>query len=127
MAEEKKVNEPETQEFFSRPVVLKDYSILKYLIVTEATQKLQTEENALVFACDRKANKNEIKAAVQAMFRAKVKSVNTIQKTGKKRRVGRYTGKNPDYKRAIVRFDSSFDLAKITAAMASDDRQANED
>lgn len=128
MAEEKKTAETEEiQAYVTRPVLLKDYDILKYIIITEETQRLQNEENAMVFACKKTATKLEIKAAVEALFEAKVKSVNTIRKTGKTRRVGRYTGKLADYKRAIVRFDSSFDLGKIQAAVASQDRQANAD
>jgi large subunit ribosomal protein L23 len=124
-AEDKK--EAEVKPYVTRPAIIKDYSILKYIIVTEETQKLQKNENAMVFAVDKKATKTEIKAAVQAIFAAKVKSVNTEQKTGKTKRVGRFTGKLPDYKRAIIRFDSSFDLGKIQAAVATDDRKANKE
>ncbi|MCI7788453.1 MAG: 50S ribosomal protein L23 [Mollicutes bacterium] len=106
--------------------MVKDYSIIKHRIVTEETQRLQAEENALVFAVDKKATKLEIKAAIQAIFSAKVKSVNTRNIQRKIRRVGRYEGFLPQYKKAIVRFDSSFDLGKITAAVANEEQQANE-
>lgn len=119
-------NEKETT-FKTRPALLKDFSILKHMINTEETQKLRETENALVFAVEKTADKNEIKAAVQAIFSAKVKSVNTIRVTGKTRRVGRYVGKLPDYKKAIVRFDSSFDLGKIQDAVASEEMQSNEE
>ncbi|MFA6829338.1 MAG: 50S ribosomal protein L23 [Bacilli bacterium] len=128
MAKETKVATSETEEikeFITRPALIKDFSIIKYIIVTEETQRLQKDDNAMVFAVSKKATKLEIKAAIQAIFSAKVKSVNTMNKTGKKKRVGKYTGKLPDYKRAIVRFDSSFDLGKIQAAVAAEDRQAN--
>ena len=81
----------------------------------------------MVFAVAKKATKLEIKAAIQAIFNAKVKSVNTRNVLPKTRRVGRYSGKLPAYKRAIVRFDSSFDLGKITAAVANEERAANEE
>ncbi|MCI7133331.1 MAG: 50S ribosomal protein L23 [Mollicutes bacterium] len=106
--------------------MVKDYSIIKHRIVTEETQRLQAEENALVFAVDKKATKLEIKAAIQAIFSAKVKSVNTRNIQRKIRRVGRYEGFLPQYKKAIVHFDSSFDLGKITAAVANEEQQANE-
>lgn len=119
-------NEKETT-FKTRPALLKDFSILKHMISTEETQKLRVNENALVFAVEKTATKTEIKAAVQAIFSAKVKSVNTIRVTGKTRRVGRYVGKLPDYKKAIVRFDSSFDLSKIQDAVASEEMKSNEE
>lgn len=114
-------------EYVTRPAIIKDFSVIKHLIVTEATQKMQTEENAMVFAVDKKANKLEIKAAVQAIFNAKVKSVNTRNILPKTRRVGRYSGKLPAYKKAIVRFDSSFDLGKITSQVANEERANNDD
>ena len=119
--------EEKTEERVFRPAIIKDFSVIKYIIVTEATQKLQAEENAMVFAVDKKANKLEIKAAVQAIFNAKVKSVNTRNVAGKTKRVGRYTGKLPSYKKAIVRFDSSFDLGKIANQVATEEMAANEE
>ncbi len=115
-------------EFYStRPATVKDYEIIRHVILTEESQRLQDEENAMVFAVDRRADKNEIKAAIQAIFNAKVKSVNVINVRAKKKRVGRYTGTVPAYKKAIVRFDSSFDLGKIQDAAANSERQAYSD
>jgi large subunit ribosomal protein L23 len=117
----------EKVEYVTRPAILKDFSVVKYVIVSEATQKLQTTENAMVFAVDPKATKLEIKAAIQAIFNAKVKSVNTMNPLAKTRRVGRFEGKLPSYKKAIVRFDSSFDLGKIASQVATEERAANTD
>ncbi len=119
-------NEKEIPTFKTRPAVQKDYAILKHMINTEETQKLRENENAIVLAVEKTATKLEIKAAVQAVFGVKVKSVNTIRVTGKTRRVGRYEGKLPDYKKAIVRLDSSFDLGQIQNLVASEEMQANE-
>lgn len=115
----------EKVELLFHPATIKDFSIIKQILVTEETQKLRDKENALVFAVDKKASKLEIKAAVQAIFQGKVKSVNTMNVLPKTRRVGRYSGKLPAYKKAIVRFDSSFDLAKVTDAVANEERKAN--
>ena len=120
-----KVEEKEVEEYITRPVLLKDFDVLIGEVVTEESQKLTQTQNALVFAVNKKASKPEIKSAIEALFHAKVKSVNTMNKTGKKKRVGRFVGKLPDYKKAIVRFDSSFDLGKISQAVASEERQAN--
>ncbi len=126
-AAKKTTKKEEAVEYITRPAIIKDFSIVKYVIVTEETQKLQATDNAMVFAVAKKATKLEIKAAIQAIFNAKVKSVNTRNVLPKTRRVGRYSGKLPAYKRAIVRFDSSFDLGKITAAVANEERAANEE
>lgn len=121
------VEEPSVPTYVTRPMVLKDFNILKYIIATEETLTLRDTQNALVFAVDKKATKTEIKAAIEAVFQAKVKSVNTRNVTGKKRRVGRYTGKLADYKKAIVRFDSAFDLGKIQDAYANEERHSTAD
>ena len=113
-----------TGNYKTRPAIIKDFGIIKYIIVTEETQRLQNKENAMVFACDPKATKTEIKAAIQAIFSAKAKSVNTLHVASKPKRMGRYVGKTAAYKKAIVRFDSSFDLGKITASVAAEDRKA---
>jgi large subunit ribosomal protein L23 len=114
-----------TGNYETRPAILKDFSVIKHVIVTESTQKLEQSDNAMVFAVDVKATKPQIKAAVQAIFSAKVKSVNTSNVSGKTKRVGRFTGTLSAYKKAVVRFDSSFDIGKITAAVASEERKAN--
>ncbi len=48
------------------------------------------------------ANKVEIAAAVEKLFKVEVKKVNTMNVNGRSKRVGRYTGKTADWKKAIV-------------------------
>lgn len=127
MAEEIKKEVTASEEFKTRPVIIKDLEIIKYPIATEATQKMQFEENALTFAVSPKANKLEIKRAIQAIFGAKVVSVNTINVPRRAKRVGRYSGFLPAYKKAIVRFDSSFDLGKIAEKVNSGEMTASEE
>ena len=78
-------------------------SIIKSHIATERTTKLREENNEYVFEVDRRANKHVIKLAVEQAFRVKVDSVRTIIMPGKVRRMGRYEGKTPTWKKAIVR------------------------
>jgi large subunit ribosomal protein L23 len=60
------------------------------------------ENNSYTFLVDPRANKTEIKEAVQAIWRVRVTSVNTLRRRGKVKR-NRYTlGKRPDEKRAVV-------------------------
>jgi large subunit ribosomal protein L23 len=59
--------------------------------------------NQLTFKVHKKANKIEIKRAVEILFKTKVLDVKTHQVVGKKRRMGRNIGKRPDWKKAIVK------------------------
>ena len=74
--------------------------VIKPIITEKAT--LLLEENKYVFDVLPKASKPEIKAAIESLFEVKVTSVNTIRPPRKKRRVGRFIGHKPLYKRAIV-------------------------
>ncbi|MGD8921924.1 MAG: 50S ribosomal protein L23 [Candidatus Zixiibacteriota bacterium] len=78
-------------------------SIIKSHIATERTTRLREQNNEYVFEVDRRANKHVIKMAVEKAFRVKVDSVRTIIMPGKVRRMGRYEGKTPTWKKAIVR------------------------
>jgi large subunit ribosomal protein L23 len=60
------------------------------------------EQNKYVFEVVPKATKPEIKAAIEDLFKVKVLSVNTLRLPRRKRRVGKFAGFKPQYKRAIV-------------------------
>lgn len=70
-------------------------------IVTERSTKLR-EQNKYTFEVDRRANKIEIKKAVEELFGVKVTSVRVMSVKGKMRRVGRFQGKRRDWKKGIV-------------------------
>jgi large subunit ribosomal protein L23 len=70
-------------------------------IVTEKATLLM-EQNKYVFDVVLKASKPEIQAAIETLFGVKVTKVNTLRPPRKKKRVGRYIGYKPLYKRAIV-------------------------
>ncbi|NLC45042.1 MAG: 50S ribosomal protein L23 [Clostridiales bacterium] len=55
------------------------------------------------FLVDPRANKTEIKNAVEAIFGVKVQSVNTLRQQGKLKRVGVHTGRKPSFKKAYVK------------------------
>ena len=61
------------------------------------------ENNTVVFSVDVKANKTQIKQAIENVFNVEVESVNTINVKPKKKRVGRYAGKTNRVKKAIVK------------------------
>jgi large subunit ribosomal protein L23 len=79
--------------------------IVKYPILTEKTIRL-IEQNQYSFAVDPKADKTDVKNAVEQLFDVKVISVNTSLLPLRKRRVGKFIGKKARYKRAIVKLAS---------------------
>ena len=76
--------------------------IIKAPIITEKSSTLASN-NVITFSVDIKANKTQIKQAVESIFNVKVESVNTVNVKPKKKRVGRYTGKTNKVKKAIVK------------------------
>ena len=76
--------------------------ILVRPLITERTTQLMAEVK-YVFVVAKAANKIEIAKAVAEVFKVKVAKVNTVNVTGKKKRMGRTEGKRPDYKKAIVK------------------------
>jgi large subunit ribosomal protein L23 len=60
-------------------------------------------EGKYTFAVDPRANKSQIKRAIEDIFDVRVDKVNTMNMRGKLRRMGRYVGRQPNWKKAIVR------------------------
>ena len=77
--------------------------IIKAPISTEKTENLKENNNTITFSVDVKANKTQIKQAIENIFNVEVESVNTINVKPKKKRVGRYAGKTNRVKKAIVK------------------------
>ncbi len=80
----------------------KSYAILKRPLVTEKSTTEKDQRNKLFFEVDRRANKIEIKEAVEKIFKVNVLDVATVSVKGKIKRVGRHFTKRPDWKKAIV-------------------------
>lgn len=70
------------------------------IISEKATVHL--EENKYTFEVDPRATKPQIKAAIEELFQVRVTGVNTQNPPLKKRRIGRFMGHRPQYKRALV-------------------------
>ena len=86
--------------------------VIKAPIITEKTSDL-ANNNTIVFSVDTRANKTQIKQAVEAIFDVKVESVNTINVKPKKKRVGRYAGKTNRVKKAIVKLKEGSSIELI--------------
>ena len=80
----------------------KAYEILRRPLITEKSTVEKDKGNKLVFEVDQRANKIEIKQAVEQMFKVNVLDVTTMTMRGKKKRVGRFFTKRPDWKKAMV-------------------------
>lgn len=82
--------------------LIRAYNIIRRPILTEKTLLQKNLYNQLTFEVDPKANKIEIRKAVELIFKVDVLKVRTIKMKGKRKRVGRYWTKRPDWKKAIV-------------------------
>ena len=84
--------------------------ILLAPVVSEKSYGL-LDENKYTFVVDPRANKTEIKIAVEKVFGVKVKSVNTLNRQGKARRTRNGIGRRKDTKRAVVTLkDGTIDI-----------------
>ena len=83
------------------PKQLQAHGIVLRPIITEKAQR-ETQENKYVFEVDLRANKMQIKEAVEVSFNVHVNGVNTCVMKGKARRYGRRVTTRPDWKKAIV-------------------------
>jgi large subunit ribosomal protein L23 len=71
-------------------------------IITEKSERQASTHNTYTFRVSMNANKIEIKHAIEKIFSVRVVDVNTICMLGKPKRLGKYNGKRPDWKKAIV-------------------------
>jgi large subunit ribosomal protein L23 len=77
------------------------YDVIRSPVITEKSTAA-SEQDKVIFKVARNATKGDIKAAVEALFKVKVKSVNTLVRKGKKKRFRGILGRQSDIKRAIV-------------------------
>nr|BBA18257.1 50S ribosomal protein L2 [Heterosigma akashiwo]BBA18396.1 50S ribosomal protein L2 [Heterosigma akashiwo]BBA18535.1 50S ribosomal protein L2 [Heterosigma akashiwo]BBA18673.1 50S ribosomal protein L2 [Heterosigma akashiwo]BBA18812.1 50S ribosomal protein L2 [Heterosigma akashiwo] len=78
---------------------------IKYPIITEKSTSL-FEKNQYTFVVDRNLDKEIIKKTIELLFNVKVTKINTSVLPKKKRRLGKYIGYKPNYKKAIVKLAS---------------------
>jgi len=79
------------------------YKVIKAPHITEKGTLQKELHNQITFKVDRRANKVEIRRAVETLFKTRVLDVRTMNMKGKGRRMGRNIGKRPDWKKAIVK------------------------
>ena len=76
-------------------------NIIKYPLITDKATRL-LENNQYSFIVDRNSDKITIKNTIESLFDVKVIKVNSCRLPRKKKRVGKYIGWKPQYKKAIV-------------------------
>ncbi|NLM96776.1 MAG: 50S ribosomal protein L23 [Halanaerobiaceae bacterium] len=72
-------------------------------LISEKSMSMIEENNTYTFKVDKRANKIEIRKAIEEIFNVSVVKVNTMNMRGKKRRLGYHEGKKPDWKKAMVK------------------------
>ncbi len=78
------------------------HAIIKRPVISEKSTMQKEVSNQISFEVDRKANRIEIKKAIQSLFSVQVDAVRTLQIKGKYKKRGRIIGKRKDWKKAIV-------------------------
>jgi large subunit ribosomal protein L23 len=71
-------------------------------VVTEKAERLKAERSRYTFRVAATANKIEVRDAVQRLFKVHVREVRVMNYLGKSRRMGRFSGRRPDWKKAVV-------------------------
>jgi large subunit ribosomal protein L23 len=82
---------------------VKLHEVIRRPLVTEKSNIGREEQNLVTLAVDPRANKYDIRRAVEALFDVKVVAVRTMRMPRKTRRVGKFAGHKPQWKKAIVR------------------------
>jgi large subunit ribosomal protein L23 len=77
--------------------------IIRRPLVTEKSTIVREELNVIAFEVDPKANKIQVKSAVEELFKVKVEEVRLFNVRGKMKRLGRFVGKRRDWRKAYVR------------------------
>ena len=81
---------------------MENFQIIRRPLITEKGTMIRDLRGQYIFDVDVKANKNQIRLAVEAVFSVKVTNVRTLNIRGKIKKVGRNTGKRPNWKKAYI-------------------------
>ena len=92
------------------------YTILKRPLFTEKGSSLKEMHNKILVEVAKNANKLDIKKAVADIFKVKVEKIATINTEGKWKRYGKFTGKKPNRKKAIITLKTGEKLEFIEGA-----------
>ena len=79
------------------------HEVIRRPLVTEKSNIGREEQNIVTLAVDPRANKHDVRRAVEELFNVDVLDVHTMRMPRKTRRVGKFVGRKPEWKKAIVR------------------------
>ena len=87
-----------------------EYSVIVRPLITEQGVHFANTKGAYSFEVNKKANKVQVKSAVEKMYGVKVRKVRTANRKGKVRRRGRTTGSTPSWKKAVVFLEPDYHI-----------------
>jgi large subunit ribosomal protein L23 len=87
--------------------------VIKQFLVTEKSSIIRETQRKYAFAVSSEANKHQIKDAVEKLFKVDVDSVRTIVMPGKLKRLGRFEGKTPTWKKAVVKLKGDQQISEF--------------
>jgi large subunit ribosomal protein L23 len=90
--------------------MLDDYNVIIRPLITEQGTHLASTKGAYCFGVNKRANKNQIKNAVEKIYGVKVSKVRTANRRGKYRRRGRTSGMTPNWKKAVVFLEPDYHI-----------------
>jgi large subunit ribosomal protein L23 len=79
------------------------HDVIRRPIVTEKSNIEREEQNVVTFAVDPRANKHDVRRAIEELFKVRVEAVRTMRQPRKSRRIGKNIGRRSEWKKAIVR------------------------
>ncbi len=91
------------------------WDIILAPVITEKLARLAEGGNVVVFKVRPDANKVQIREAIQTIFKVKVKSIRTMNHEGKLKRLGRFAGRRPNWKKAIVTLAEGQSIPEFSA------------
>ena len=90
------------------------HEVIKAPLVTEKLGRLSERANVVAFRVHRDANKIEIARAIREIWDVEVESVRTLNVSGKLKRMGRFAGRKPNWKKAIVTLAEGQSIPELT-------------
>jgi len=87
-----------------------DYSIIIRPLITEQGMHFANTKGAYCFEVNKRANKHQIKNAVEKIYSVKVQKIRTANRKGKYRRRGRTAGSTPSWKKAVVFLEPDYHI-----------------
>ena len=85
-------------------------NVLKAPLISEKGTLLAEKAHTISFKVEKSATKQQIKSAVELMFKVEVESVQVLNVIGKQKRFGRSLGRRSDWKKAYVKLKPGFDI-----------------